>query len=192
MKADQPVRVAVTHGGRRTTDRVNVGFADLDDALTFLHLQARAATAAGHTSLAAEILRDGAVVAHVAVAACSDLVGAVRTELSNHFGDAGLVRMTVPGIDAIIYAHRSCHGEDVLFIGVDANEDQRILFAVNDADLVDTTVGLRTGTLNLPGTPTAKMSVTATVDADTPAAAFRIFESAACAQPIHFSVQSNA
>lgn len=54
----------------------------------------------------------------------------------------GLVRTRVSGVDAQIYAHRSNTVAGALLVGVDAPEGQRIMFVVNDGDVLDTTVGL--------------------------------------------------
>ncbi len=53
----------------------------------------------------------------------------------------GLVEIEVDGIDARIYAHRSNTEPGALLVGVDAPERQKILFVVNDGDLLDTIVG---------------------------------------------------
>lgn len=185
MKADQPVRVSVSHGDSSGTEAVEAGFADLVDALSFLHLQARAAVSAGHTTFHARMMRGTELVDEFSVTS-HDLCGAVRSRLHDHHDDQGLVTTRVPGIDAIIYAHRSCLAPEVLLIGVDADEDQRILFVVNEADLVDTTVGVPTGTLDLRGTPNATMTVGATVAAANPQQARAILESVVSSQPIHF------
>ncbi|MDN5758266.1 MAG: hypothetical protein L0H59_07000 [Tomitella sp.] len=52
------------------------------------------------------------------------------------------VSATVPGRDNVdIYAHPSQTVDGAVMVGVDAPEGQRILVAVNDADLLDTTIG---------------------------------------------------
>lgn len=53
----------------------------------------------------------------------------------------GLVIAHVAGVDAHVYAHRSTTVTGALLVGVDAPEGQRILFVVNDGDVLDTTVG---------------------------------------------------
>lgn len=141
MRSDLPCTVHIAAG---TTTSVAVPFADAVDAYQFVHAQARAATASGATHLAATIIRsDGHILADIDITS-ADLCGATRHALSAN-DDSGLAYARVDGIDALIYAHRSCIGDAVLFIGVDADDDQRILFAVNDADLLDTTVGAPVG-----------------------------------------------
>ncbi|WP_042376532.1 hypothetical protein [Gordonia alkanivorans] len=183
MIDDLPVTVTVSHDGATT----QAGFADLADGVAFIHMQARAADAAGRTSFSACTRRGGEIIHDVDVAG-RDLYGKVRTALDPDGTAAGFVSVMVAGIDAVVYAHRSCDGDDVLIVGVDADEGQHIRFVVNDGDLVDTTVGFLTGGLNLPGGHGPQVSVTATVSAATAAEARRILQLAACCQPVHFGI----
>ncbi|WP_420879029.1 hypothetical protein [Rhodococcus sp. (in: high G+C Gram-positive bacteria)] len=66
----------------------------------------------------------------------ADHVDSARTDDND-----GLVTAHVAGVDAHIYAHRSTTVTGALLVGVDAPEGQRILFVVNDGDILDTTVG---------------------------------------------------
>lgn len=181
MKSDLPCSVAVEHGDVHVT----LPFADNCDAVAFVNSQARAADQMGHKQFAATLTRsDGVILANIS-AAGHDISGAVVDAMGGD--DQGFTRMRVAGIDALVYAHRSCESADVLVVGVDADEGQRILFAVNDGDLVDTVVGERTGTLDVAYSPTVPLVVTCAVTADSPAAARQILESAACCQPLHFT-----
>lgn len=183
MKSDLPCTVTIVVGA---TVIPQIVLADSIDAYQFVHAQARAGQTAGATHLAATITRhDGRTLADIDVTSY-DLCGATRKALADSDDAGGLTYARVDGIDAVIYAHRSSDDPDALAIGVDADEDQRILFCVNDGDLVDTTVGYNTGRLDLnePYAPT--MTVSATIAASSPHETERILTAAACAHPIHF------
>ena len=180
MKSDLPCTAQVTHGPHQIT----APFTDHDEAAAFVNSQARAANSLGHTLFTARIVRsDGTVLNDITIHS-HDVAGAVVAALDT---GNGYTHMRVAGIDACIYAHRSSEGDDVLFVGVSADDDQRILLAVNDADLVDTTVGARTGTLRLTGSASPDMTVTCAVHAHSAPEALRILESVACSQPVHLA-----
>ncbi|GAB36389.1 hypothetical protein [Gordonia otitidis] len=186
MKSDLPVSATVNHGNVTTT----APFADQCDAVAFIHAQARTATQMGHKQFTATLTRsDGATVATVDVSG-HDIGGQVIDALGS--ADQGLTYLRVAGIDALVYAHRSCKGDGVLFVGVDADDDQRILFAVNDGDLVDTVVGDRTGSIDVTYDGGGPQTVSCVVDADSPAEAQRILEAAVCCQPLHFTSHTTA
>lgn len=186
MRDATPTTVHIAHGPITT----EAPFQDCVDAMAFVQLQARAADSAGHTHFTARITADGTTIAEFAVSG-HDIAGGVRAHLASR--DKGLVYARVPGIDAVIYAHRSHLDDRALLIGVDADDGQRIMLAVNDADLVDTTVGTNTGSVVGSIPPHADtIAVTATVAAGTAGEARRALESAAACHPIHFRVACDA
>lgn len=181
MNIDRPVTVICAHGDVTAT----APFADVTDATTFIHAQARAADAAGHTDLRAVLTQDAGTPVCLSVHG-HNITGAVVTALDRR-DDDGFSRLRVAGIDAIVYAHRSQFVPGALVVGVDADDDQRIQFVVNDGDLVDTTVGVPTGVVEPTIDVAPTMQLMATIAAPTEADARHILNAAVCCQPIHFA-----
>lgn len=179
MNPDTPTTAKIWRAGLPVT----ADFATCYDATGFVHAQARAATAATEPDFGYAIsTSDGQLIAGAAHGPnIAEQVVAALAELDTD----GFTRMHVPGHTALIYAHRSQCIPGALLIGVDADEDQRILFAVNDADLVDTTVGRWTGATNTAPTG-AGFQVTCEVLTPTAFDADRIVQALASSQPVQF------
>jgi hypothetical protein len=123
-----------------TRTKQNVGFATLLDARNHVLAQARLHNESNwFAAWIHEVVGDVAREHTEVKATDGDVFAKVRAQLD---ADDGLEHAEVFGIGAKIYAHRSnTRGDDVLLVGVDAEEGQQIVFVVNDHEAPIVTVG---------------------------------------------------